>query len=112
MKCGEPKRTQTIWGQTTEEVAGSNHDYVYRGESEEESDDANRTSSIESSPGIEIGANIESNPVVFHESSFVAVSYGGNFGHLKLTKDWKSEDSTVHGLIYCENKWKVTRVWS
>ena len=62
------------------------------------------TSSIESSPGIEIGANIESNPVVFHESSFVAVSYGGHLGLLKLTKDWKSEDSTVHGLIYCESQ--------
>ena len=44
MKCGEPKRTQTIWGQTTEEVAGSNHDYMYREESEEQSDDANMTS--------------------------------------------------------------------
>ena len=85
---------------------------MYKEESEEESDDANMTSSIESSPGIEIGANIESNPVVFHESSFVAVSYGGHLGLLKLTKDWKSEDSTVHGLIYCENKWKVMRVWS
>ena len=26
LKYGEPKRTQTIWGQTTKDVAGSNHD--------------------------------------------------------------------------------------
>ena len=72
------------------------YDYVYREESEEESDDANMTSSNESSPVIEIAANIESNPVVFHKSSFVAVSYGGHLGLLELTKDWKCEDSTVH----------------
>ena len=42
--------------------------------------------------------------MVYHESSFVAVSYGGHLGLLKLTKDWKSEDSTVHGLIYCESQ--------
>ena len=77
---------------------------MYREESKQESDDANRTSSIELSPGIEIGANIESKPVVFHESWFVAVSYGGNLGLIKLTKDWKSDDSTIHGLIYCENQ--------
>ena len=75
-----------------------------RAESEEESDDANMTSTIESSRCIEIWANIESSPVVFHESSFVAVSYGGHLGHLKLTKVWRSEDSTVHGLIYCESQ--------
>ena len=52
LKYGEPKRTQTIQGQTTQDVAGSNPDYVYRQESEEESDDANMTSSNESSPVI------------------------------------------------------------
>ena len=39
LKYGEPKRTQTIQGQTTQDVAGSNPDYVYREESEEESDE-------------------------------------------------------------------------
>ena len=100
LKYGEPKGTQTIWGQTKEDVAGSNHDYVYKEWSEEESDEANMTTSNESSPVIKIAANIESNRVVFHESSFVAVSYGGHLGLLELTKDWKYEYSTVHWLIY------------
>ena len=39
LKFGEPKRTQTIRGQTTKDVAGSNPDYLYREESEEESDE-------------------------------------------------------------------------
>ena len=47
-----PKRKQTIQGQTTQDVVGSNPDYVYIEESEEESGDANVTSSNESSPVI------------------------------------------------------------
>ena len=113
IKFGEPKRTQTVRGQTTKDNMGANPAFVYESiEPDQDFDlmqmysESSQTGAVENAPPetFQNSVLIDANVVVPLDSSFCPLNANGSAFFLLITeKEFCKEDENITGTVYTES---------